>query len=327
LEANQRIYRLAGRADDTIRLTTRFTSARDIARLDPQVFADQLRDVLPADRAAEIHSKALRTSAVALAVLGDKGASCDRTAMHVLPKLDGEHIAAAAADKIPNWETLFGAFDVCACEACSSAYGPAAYFVDLLKFLGDRGVREKLFERRPDLGDIELSCENTNTVLPMIDLAIEVLENAVAPPPPFVPTTLAPALEADLVQAMASAELTAAFDPPLQPGASVEVLEAGRRWRVSDEPFAYSVVKKNDVLEVVARSRQTAGSAAERRGMPQYRNAAASDELRKAVCPWSLPFDLPTEEASVFLRHLGVSRRDLSKPCGPHPKTSIRTHP
>ncbi len=39
---------------------------------------------------------------------------------------------------------------------------------------------EKLFNRSPDLGCLELTCENTNTVLPYIDLVNEVMENYVA---------------------------------------------------------------------------------------------------------------------------------------------------
>src|SRR4051812_49359540 len=178
--------------------------------------------------------------------------------------------AEEAASAIPDWETLFGTFDLCACPDCASAHGPAAYFVDMLRFLGDRGARATLFARRPDLGDIELSCENTNTTLPVIDLVNEVLENAVAPPPVFVPVTLPPGLEADLAQTVATTALTAAFTPPLQSGARVETVEAGRRWRIGDEPFAYSVVKDHNALTAVARSRQTTGSPDERRSSPQF---------------------------------------------------------
>ena len=38
-----------------------------------------------------------------------------------------------------------------------------------------------LLERRPDLGDIELTYQNTNTSIPYIDLTNEALENAVNP--------------------------------------------------------------------------------------------------------------------------------------------------
>src|SRR3954453_13475085 len=130
----------------------------------------------------------------------------------------------------------------------------------MLRFLGDRGARATLFGRRPDLGDIELSCENTNTTLPVIDLVSEALEHVAPPPPAFVPVTLPPGLEADLAQTVATTAFTAAFNPPLQSGARVETLEAGKRWRIWDEPFTYSVVKDHNALTAVARSRQTAGS-------------------------------------------------------------------
>ena len=99
-----------------------------------------------------------------------------------------------------------------------------------------------------------------------------------------------------------------------------ETLEAGVRWRIWDEFFAYSVVKEGAALKVIARSRQTTGSAAERRATPQYQNSAAYTELSQSVYPWDLPFDLAREEATVFLTHLGVSRHDLIEALHPIPE-------
>jgi hypothetical protein len=321
-----RVYRLTENAEVTNALAQKGVgSAQQIARMDPKIFAEQNQEILSADRAREVYERARQTNAIAMALLGEHSAGLNRTGLQALPKLDTQKQKEEAQNDtaengIPNWETLFGAFDLCACQECSSVHGPAAYFVDILQFLKERGVKDALFDRRPDLGDIELSCENTNTVLPLIDLVNEILENAVAPPPPFAPLTLAPALEVDLGQTIATAALAAAFTPPLQPGARVETLEAETRWRIWDEPFAYSVAKENDVLTVVARSRQTSGSAGERRATPQYRNGAAYSELGQAVYPWHLPFDLPTEEAHVFLKHLGVARRDLIEALRPAPE-------
>lgn len=321
LQTCQRLYRLTESAEETVGLSAKgIHSSQQIARIDPAVFADQLKGVLSADRAKTVHDKALRTSAIALALAGEYGASLNRTGLQALPKPDMKKQAANALDKIPNWETLFGALDFCACKECSSAHGPAAYFVDILQFLGERGARAALFERRTDLGDIELSCENTNTVLPLIDLVNEVLENAVSPPAPFAPFALAPALEADLAQTVATAALTAAFNPRLQLGAQVETVEAGKRWRIWDEAFAFNVVKENNAINVVAPSRQTTGPAEERRTTPQYRNSAAYGELSRAVFPWNLPFDLPNDEAKVFLTHLGVSRGELIEALRPVPE-------
>ena len=63
---------------------------------------------------------------------------------------------------------------------------PAAYLVDLLAWLAARPSHvsagtalEVLLRRRPGLGTLELSCENTNTQLPYLDLVLEILEGAI----------------------------------------------------------------------------------------------------------------------------------------------------
>jgi hypothetical protein len=258
-----------------------------------------------------------RTHAATLALFSEYAAQFNRTGMAALPASDGSLLAEAAQATIPDWESLFGTFDLCACDECASVHSPAAYLVDVLQFLADRDARGPLFERRPDLGDVELSCENTNTPVPVIDLVNEVLENAVAPPPPFAPVTLDAGLEADLTAGVVSPELAAAFAPRLHGGASVEVIEPGGRWRVWDEAFAYSVAKDGSQLQVVARSRQTLGPDTKRRAEPQYLNRAAYEELSRSIHPWNLPFDLPREEATLFLQQLGVTRRELMEALGP----------
>ncbi len=64
---------------------------------------------------------------------------------------------------------------------------PAAYYVDLLRYLdpkvADNGYKPLLpflLKRRPDLVHLELSCENTNTLVPYLDLANEIMEYYVA---------------------------------------------------------------------------------------------------------------------------------------------------
>ena len=110
----------------------------------------------------------------------------------------------AGANDLPlDFESLFGGLDYSDCEECQSVYSASAYLVELLNFLrnnnlgpdpatGDANPKiqadlkdisgtplEKLFRRRPDLGNLELTCENTNTVLPYIDLVNEVMESFV----------------------------------------------------------------------------------------------------------------------------------------------------
>ncbi len=83
----------------------------------------------------------------------------------------------------PTLESLFGQLDYCACEHCRSWLSPAAYLVDLLLFLD---VREpigtsplaELLRRRPDIQHLPLTCENTNTALPYLDIVNEIMEHA-----------------------------------------------------------------------------------------------------------------------------------------------------
>lgn len=105
-----------------------------------------------------------------------------------------------------SWDLLFGDADFGECDECSSVYSPASYYVELLEYLRNNNLGglnrkydkscpteilsspydfsdtplDKLFKRRPDLGCLELTCQNINTLIPYIDLVNEVMENYVA---------------------------------------------------------------------------------------------------------------------------------------------------
>lgn len=83
---------------------------------------------------------------------------------------------------LPSMETLFGNLDTCGCKHCQSVYSPAAYLTDMLSWIKSDVVCEnnnngfsELDSRRPDIQHIQLSCKNTNNVMPYIDLVNEVL--------------------------------------------------------------------------------------------------------------------------------------------------------
>ena len=83
-----------------------------------------------------------------------------------------------------RWPNLFGEDSWCDCDDCQAAWGPAAYFVDLLQMIDpahhQNTPADKLFSRRPDLQYLPLTCDNTNTPIPTIDLVNEILEINVA---------------------------------------------------------------------------------------------------------------------------------------------------
>jgi hypothetical protein len=191
LKAMQRVFRLAPveqRLDAVPELLNAgLDSARSIIRYGKDRFVKSFAPVVGGAAAAtQIYTNAGWTAAAALAA-------------YTKYRVDGASpwviggIPAGPAD-IPDWGTLFGSLDYCECKHCRSVYSPAAYLVDLLAFLDQYETTgpippdaisrptalDRLLRLRPDLGEIQLTCTNTDTLLPYVDLAIEVFENAVA---------------------------------------------------------------------------------------------------------------------------------------------------
>ncbi|MFD7815280.1 neuraminidase-like domain-containing protein [Streptomyces sp. NPDC059785] len=108
-------------------------------------------------------------------------------------RLERVQTAADTTGATLDIQGLFGDLDFCECDDCLSVYSPAAYFVELLQYLRNNNLDpdrpavpgiagtplEKLLRRRPDLGCLELTCANTNVVLPYVDLVNEIMESFV----------------------------------------------------------------------------------------------------------------------------------------------------
>lgn len=89
-------------------------------------------------------------------------------------------------EDLSSYQDFFGSLDYCDCEECKSIFGPAAYLVDLLRII-DKGITQPnsnisdglhLFDRRPDLQTIELTCENTNHIVPYLEIVNNILKGA-----------------------------------------------------------------------------------------------------------------------------------------------------
>lgn len=94
----------------------------------------------------------------------------------------------ALPSNLPDMQKLFGSFNTCTCEECQSVYGAAAYLTDLLNWLR-KDVKNpsgsinglmaletmSTFDRRKDIRYLKLTCKNTNTLLPYIDIVNEIL--------------------------------------------------------------------------------------------------------------------------------------------------------
>ena len=90
------------------------------------------------------------------------------------------------ADQLDAYQDVFGPAPLCGCEECGSVLGAGAYLVDLFQFLKtwSKAAWDKLFQLRPDLKGLELTCTNTLTPLPLIDLVNELLEDVAQQQPP-----------------------------------------------------------------------------------------------------------------------------------------------
>ncbi len=300
--------------------------------------------------AREIRARADRRSAMALIALSRYGAAFNSIRPYAIADdLTDESFAMIReelGEGVPDLETLFGSLGLCECSHCRSVYSPAAYLVDILHFLKnqpakvrdpgssgalepdeDRTILDVLYEtwreaqgpreegphlRRPDLGGIELTCANTNTVLPYVDLVNEALENAVVPFAFELDTDGHPGA---LAAGELSASLRGAFAGEglrLTEGAAIEPDEPnGERWVIRDDGWRFVLGLKGRRLHVQPQP-QTDGTSEELRAVPEHVHAAAYRALAGDVYyPWNLPFNLFAEEVRAYLEHLDVPRHRL----------------
>jgi hypothetical protein len=191
----QRLFRLSVDAASVgALLGTGLDSAHEIARVPPASFLARFGSSFETvDQAKLIYDRALTSSAAS-----------EFLYVRVFHALNGTRVMAADVApaelhevllrNFPNLSELFGSLEMCACEDCRSVLSPAAYFVDLLEFLGNStpnplGVTplgvlvgdavKGVTGRRPDLPFIPLTCDNTNTKMPFVDLVNEILESYV----------------------------------------------------------------------------------------------------------------------------------------------------
>jgi hypothetical protein len=191
----QRLFRLSsGPESMKVLLDAGIHSARDLAELPSEVAMDMLKPKLGEvatrlmlNRATNIASETIHK----FILVNDQ---INGQIPQTLRRVEGlKEMGEVASQPGPDYASLFGSVELCDCQDCRSIHSPAAYLVDLLQFLDlgfrpenpsvtpldvligntDKGVKG----RRPDIAHLQLSCENTNTTLPYVDLVNEVLES------------------------------------------------------------------------------------------------------------------------------------------------------
>ncbi|MEG3838648.1 peptidoglycan-binding protein [Microcoleus sp. herbarium14] len=190
VKRTQRLFQVSTSPETLkILIESGFNSANQIAKQSWHTLKENLGDRIADEELELIHKRAIATSAASL----HTAIMAYQSATDLSPAAIGNGLK-----EVPNWANLFGSLELCECQHCRSLYSPAAYFVDLLEFLryspsnsqgstpldvlvgNEENPNPDFPGKRPDLPHIPLTCENTNTPIPYIDLVNEVLESYVA---------------------------------------------------------------------------------------------------------------------------------------------------
>ncbi|MGC4024432.1 MAG: hypothetical protein QM744_04330 [Mesorhizobium sp.] len=131
----ERLFKLTPRYSEMkVLLDDDLHSARAIRRLGKTAFLSKYSGALGADSASMIFDNAYHMATYATALQTKLGPALNPPSAYVLPDLSSP--GPAAPPEVADWKSLFGSLDACDCDHCNSVYGPAAYLVDLLQFLG-----------------------------------------------------------------------------------------------------------------------------------------------------------------------------------------------
>ena len=339
LKTMQRVFKLVPHYGKTnALLENNVRSAYRITALGKTRF---LKEVAPKagikeKEAKAIYRKAEQTTVASMLIAGNMQDMMRAMDVPALQKKKLPQKLEAVSQDFPNLKSLFKLKDCFACEHGRSVLSPAAYLVEILEFLDNRIVtdltttpknrnrlaKEILFERRPDLGDIDLGVENAETPVPYIDLVCEQLEEAIIPDTGITysgvlsdgPIPDAGTVSADLLAACKAADI------PLTENAQLFDTE------ISDPPPAVlppivkylrddkAVCKLTDLgggSWRVKRLRQTYSTAGELDAAPEYVNGQVYQELAGAKFAFQLPFDLNHVEAKAYFSRFNISRAEL----------------
>jgi len=192
LKRTQRLFRVSTSPDSLDWLIRNdYHSAFHIAEVPQQTFIREASVALGESQARMLHSRARAIGDATLMSYVQLNDAVFGIYPSALLAGDNRSVTAKAVDAavakyMPTWHALFREDAFCACTHCRSVYSPSAYLVDLLNFLdrstktaGGKTPLDVLLARRPDLAGLELTCENTNTAIPYVDLVNEVIESLV----------------------------------------------------------------------------------------------------------------------------------------------------
>jgi Neuraminidase-like domain/Salmonella virulence plasmid 28.1kDa A protein/Putative peptidoglycan binding domain len=183
----QRLYQITP-TDEAMAAVAKagIASAQDVVAMSREAFVARFEKAFGSKDTAElVYRKAQQVAAVTMEVAASAKLLAGMPEVYALTgSLDS--MEATVGQHFPTLEKLFHSVDFCACQHCRSVLSPAAYLTDMLRFLEKpvgsppKSPFDVFKARRPDILNLPLTCENTNTALPYIDVVNEILEYQVA---------------------------------------------------------------------------------------------------------------------------------------------------
>jgi len=326
-----------------------YRSARQVIHKKREIFVNKMSRALPGGRAAadKIYDNAIGMVETATGVLLARSPIFNRNSLKVI--MPGEEVSdtvsmsgttttalrsmMASQPATATLSTLFGNQDYCECQSCASMYSPAAYLVELFQLLegelrsGGKTALDVLLEKRPDLAEIELTCDNSEIVLPYVDLVLELIESRLAQEAIFnrIPRGRRDA-NGNIIDWGFDAELDQGRVPPElheylriegidlggdilteavpSPGDKRWLLRGGG-WRLHLYGFGKPAALKLDIFP------QSKAGTIGTEAFPRSYVYRAYSQLNVLRFPLTLPFDLPREEVAAWLGRLGINRREV----------------
>ncbi len=358
LKRIQRVFKLSPTYSATnVLLRDNVDSAQKIYRMGKGNFVNKYGPQLGNMEAAQLYRKATQAYSQSLVLAGNLKSMSDASFLTVFPDYN-EIILPAMSTEVPDLDTLFGHTDFCECEECRSVYGAAAYLTDILRYLDDRvtsiscgpgenaSVKDAMLRRRPDIGDIDLNCDNTNTEIPYIDIANEVMEDFITPPevtlnssylPKFVAGVIDSGLLSEIVNKLEAANQTNTASLLTATATVSDKYQAKRltgsdscvtedHWIIRDEFIVLRATGKGTGISVRLLP-QTLLTSDEVTANPEYVNIQAYNVLKTAKRPFTLPFDLFETEGETYLNKLGTKKEDLIDAFRPEHKAAVPPGP
>ncbi len=187
LKSRQRLLALGTDAPGADQLQAAgLNSAQQVAQLHEHTFVKTYAEALGGEAQAKaIHQTAITRKAQSQHLWANLRPN---PSIHKVKAFADVKAVKTTFESLPGYQEIFGSLDFCDCKDCQSIYGPAAYLVDLLRIIEEGITRPNtdiadglhFFDRRPDIAQISLTCENTHQLVPYLQIVNEVVGNAMA---------------------------------------------------------------------------------------------------------------------------------------------------